>query len=61
MAIRKHTVDGIEYNMLTDEELEELMFVAALEEKCKLARENVSENYIPAEEFFKERNEFYGL
>lgn len=60
MALKK-TIDGVEYNLLTDEELEEIKYVSALEEKCRIARQDVEKNYIPAEEFFKERNEFYGI
>lgn len=51
MEARKIVIDGIEYNMLTDEELEELKFVIALEENRKIEKANGYENYMTLEEF----------
>lgn len=55
MSLRKHTVDNVEYNIFTDEELEEYLLV----NKIELGREK--EDYTSIDEFYAERKKVYDV
>lgn len=61
MALRKEVINGVEYNLLTDEELEELKFIIALEETRKSDKKSLLESYMSVEDFKRKGEKLYDV
>lgn len=60
MRIKKAVINGVEYNLLTGEEIEEIFLLAKIQAEGNRDRLHVNENYMSKEEFFRRLDEKYG-
>lgn len=61
MVFKKMTFDGVTYNVLTDEELEEVKHQAYLDYVTEKTLQDLENNSVSYETFVKEKKSKYGI